>query len=226
MRTRIASMLLSTLLLGLLACGGGSHTATQSGPPATPPAVPATSLVYSDPASSGWRLVKDSSSSARRLVLNLVGPTGERSRGVGFNLKAGQAVSFGLFSNGWHANDLGVFQLLNYHRRAEFPADDPEPVFFAAGVKPGNLLTVGIFQKDRLIDAKAVSSPLVQIALELPTGSSLAAGDTVPISITKARMIPEDIGTVTQDGWYNDAEVLAKSKLQDIQIALGTLKAQ
>jgi len=225
MRNRIVYFLLPGLLLGLLACGGGSNPAPQTGA-YTAPANPAASLVYTDPSTSGWRLVKDSSSTSKRLVLNLVGPVGLKSRGVGFNLKAGDGVSFGLFPNAWHANDLGVFQLLNYHRRPDFPADEPEPTFFAAGVKPGNLLTVGIFQKDRLIDAKAVGSPMLQIALELPAGSILAAGDTVSLSVTKARMIPEDIGTVTQDGWYNDAEVMAKSKVQDIQVAVGTLKGQ
>lgn len=220
---RILSLLFPALLLGFLtACGGGSDSAPQT--PGTVPAAAATGLAYSDPTGSGWRLVKDASSTSTRLVLNLVGPVGVKSRGVGFNLKAGDGISFGLFPNDWHAKDTGVFQLLNYHRSADFPADEPEPVFFAAGVKSGNLLTVGIFQKDRLIDAKVVSSPLVQIALELPTGSKLGSGDTVTLAVTKAKMIPEDIGAMTQDGWYSESELLAKSKMQDIQVAVGTLK--
>lgn len=226
MRHRIATLILPGLLLGLLAACGGSSDPAQ--PPGSAPAAPkATGLAYTDPTGTGWRLVRDASSTATRLVLNLVGPVGTRSRGVGFNLKGGAGVTFGTFSNGWHAHDTGVFDLLNRHRHSEWSLPpDPEPVFFAAGVKPGNLLTVGIFQKDRLIDAKAVSSPVVQVAIELPESTSLAVGDAVALAIPKARMIPEDIGTMDQNGWYNEVEVITKSKAQDISIAVGTLKAQ
>lgn len=225
MRNRFASILVPGLALGLLvACGGGSNVAPQATTTPMPPATPAASLVYTDPDTTGWRLVKDNSSTSKRLVLNLVGPVGIRSRGVGFNLKAGAGVTFGLFSNQWHAKDTGVFDLLNRHRSDMFPPDEPEPTFFGAGVKPGNLLTVGIFQKDRLVDAKVVSSPVLQIAVELPATSTLSAGDQVTLSVTKAKMVPEDLGTMTQDGWYNETELMAKGKPQDIQIAVGALK--
>ena len=58
------SSLLAGLLLGLAVACGGSHTST---PPPAPPAVPAQGLVYTDPTGTGWRLVKDGSSTATRV---------------------------------------------------------------------------------------------------------------------------------------------------------------
>ncbi len=213
------------LTLALLtACGGGS--VSSPGPAPVPSAVAATGFAYTDPAEGGWRLVKDPSSTATRLVLNLVGPVGTKSRGVGFNLQAPSAVVFGTFPNLWHAQDAGVFDLLNHHRPEwDLPAS-PEPVFFAAGVKTGNVLTVGIFQKDRLIDAKAVAAPVVQIALEFDAAraAQVKAGDVLALALTKARHVPEDIGRMNQDGTYDEGDVLAKSKPVDIQIGVGVLK--
>ncbi|HLO66856.1 MAG TPA: hypothetical protein VK188_07540 [Holophaga sp.] len=221
MRKHITACLSALILALAVACGGGNTTEAPA-----PPPVAAKGLAYTDPAGSGWRLVKDASSTSTRLVLNLVGPVGVRSRGVGFNLQAGAKVAFGGFANGWHVRDTGVFQLLNYHRSELFPPEDPEPVFLAAGVRPGNVLTVGVFQKDRLIDAKVVTQPLLQVAVEFDAAKGLAAGDTVPLTVLKARMIPEDLGAMAQDGTYNEAEILAKGKVVDIPLAVGTLKAQ
>lgn len=209
------SLLPASLALTLLltACGGGADTGSKAAPAAT-------GLTYTDPVGTGWRLVKDPSSTGTRLVLNLVGPADLRCRGVGFNLKAAEAVTFGKFPNTWHAEDTGLFELKNSDP-GDFEVATPEPVFFATGVKAGNLLTVGIFQKDRRVSAKAVSTPALRIALQFKAGAG-APGDPVALAITKARMIPEDIGTVDGDFF----ELLAKSKMQDIPIAVGTLKLQ
>jgi hypothetical protein len=212
MRTRSLSLLLCGLMVGLsLACGGGSHSAPATATPA------ATALAYADPSGSGWRLLKDTSSTSTRLVLNLVGPAGLKTRGVGFNLQAPSVVKFGAFANGLAINDTGVYQLLSAAQ-----ADPNEPVALVGGVKSGNLLTAGIFQKDRAQVAQDSGTPLCQIALAFDATAGLQAGDKLPLLITKAKVIPEDIGTIADDLFTLDK----KMKMADINVAVGSLSAQ
>jgi len=214
MRTRSLPLLLSGLVLGFsLACGGGSHST-----PATSATAPAAAgLTYTDPTGSGWRLLKDASSTSTRLVLNLVGPSGLKTRGVGFNLQAPATVKFGAFANGLAIHDAGVYQLLSLAQ-----ADPNEPVALIGGVKPGNILTAGIFQKDRAQAAQNSGIPLCQIALVFDATSGLHAGDKLPLQITKAKVIPEDIGEATDDLLTLDK----KMKMADITLAIGSLSAQ
>lgn len=215
MRIRTLSPLapVLTLLLGL-GCGGGSHPAAPT--PAPTPA-PAQSLVYTDPTGTGWRLVKDSSSTATKIVLNLVGPSGLKTRGVGFNLKAPAGVKFMAFSNGLPINDSGVYQL-----SALGSTDPSEPLAITGGVKTGNILSVGIYQKDRDQPAQDSGSPLCQIALQFDASASLSTGAQLGLSILKAKVIPEDIGLVTDDTWT----LSRKMVMPDIAIAVGTLTAR
>ena len=202
MRTRH----LSLLLAGLLLAGCTSQATTPAG----------TTLDYVDPTATGWRLVKDPSSTATRLVLNLMGPAGTLTRGVGFNLKAPASVRFGTFANRLPIRDLGVYQLLS-------KANDPgEPVALIGGVKPGNLLTVGIFQKGREQPAKDSGAALCQIALELDPAAKLPSGEPVSLSIPKAKVIPQDIGKETDD----PATLAPKVRMADVTIALGTLSVK
>ena len=186
---------LSGLLLGLaMACGGGS------GGSSAPPSTPAKSLAYTDPSGTGWRLMKDATSTPTRLVLNLVGPAGLMTRGAGFNLVAPAGIRFGTFPSAdpvpdigvtdFPIRDTGVYELKN----TDNTGDPLEPVLLAGGVKPGNLLTVGIFQKDRRATAKDSGVPLCQIALELDPSHPLEAGASLPLSVVKAKYIAEDIG--------------------------------
>ncbi len=228
-------LLLTTgLLLGLaLACGGGSGSPAA---PATAPAKTATGLAYVDPTGSGWRLVQDASSTPTRLVLNLVGPTGLKTRGVGFNLVAPVSVQYGTFHvdipGTSHATDFpiadtGVYQLLNTDPRDPWTGDpipnDPlEPTLFVGGFKPGHLLTVGIFQKDRRASAKESGVALCRIALTFDASANLKVGDLLPLVITKARHQAEDIGPFS----INPTVALAeKAHLVDMPIAVGVLRA-
>ena len=212
MRLRTLSLVFAGLLLPLaLACGGSSSSSS-----ATASSTPAKSLAYSDPSGPGWRLVKDASSTSTRIVLDLVGPSGLMTRGVGFNLQASAKLKFGTFANGLPINDTGVYQLLSA------AADPNEPVALIGGVKPGNLLSVGIYQKDRAQSAQDSGSPLCQIAVVLDPALGISAGDKLPFQVVKAKAIPEDIGSVTDDLWTLNQ----KTRMTDITVATGTLSAK
>jgi len=213
MRIRSLSLLLSGLVLGLsLACGGSSSSTPST---AVSPA-PAAGLTYTNPTGTSWRLVKDASSTSTRVVLNLVGPSGLKTRGVGFNLQAPAAVKFGAFANGLAINEGGVYQL-----QSAGSVDPSEPIALVGGVKAGNLLTAGIFQKDRNQPAQDSGTTLCQIAVLFDAAAGLHAGDKLPLQITKAKVIPEDIGTVADDLLTLDK----KMKMADITIAVGSLTA-
>jgi hypothetical protein len=191
--------LVSFIALAALA-GCGSSTATQ--------------LQYTDPKSSDWRLVKDPATTKSRLVLALVGPSGTTGRGVGFNLQAGTAARWSTFQSGLPVDDAGVFELLNSQPDPTSPDD---PILLDGGVMEGNILTVGIFQKDRRVSAKDVGSPLLRIAIEL--GANAKSG-AIPLQVLKAKMLPGDIGNLN-----SQLDLFNKSHLNSITIALGTLQA-
>jgi hypothetical protein len=138
------------------------------------------------------------------------------TRGVGFNLQGPAGVKFATFSNGLPINDAGVYQL-----RALGSTDPSEPLAITGGVKKGNLLSVGIFQKDRDLAAQDSGTTLCQIALQFDASANLATKTALPLAILKAKVIPEDIGAVTDDTWTLDK----KMRMADIAIAVGTLTA-
>ena len=213
----------------LAACGGGSG---DSAPPATPvaPKAAPTSLSYTDPTSSGWRLVKDASSTPTRLVLDLVGPAGTQTRGVGFNLKRGMGLAFSPFANGANAADTGVFQLKGTNSNWEsFAGTDADPVLFAsAPLKSGDVLSTGIFQKDRTNAPKDSTAPLVQVAVTLADFTKVdfaavsAATDPFGLHVIKARIVPADIGGMN---FSLTTDVLKKAKMVDVTVDAGVIAA-
>lgn len=237
--TSMAQSLTALVFLGgLLACGGA-----YTPPPAAPGAPTPTagkSLVYTDPVSTDWRLVKDDASTSTSLVLHLVGPKGVKARGVGLNLLSDGSIKFHKFSDadpmkdGNYLKDTGVFQLkLTNSRYSTDLSWMVEPIIFAGGTKSGGkLLTVGIYQKDRAETAKAVSDPvqqpngLLQIGIDLPATNGPASGSVIPLRVIRARIIPEDIGQLPVNPTDTYNSVLDKFHMEDIQIAVGTLKAQ
>lgn len=206
MTLRIPTLSLALSVTLLLGCGGGASA------PVIAPA-PATGLAYVDPAGSGWRLVKDPSSTDTRLVLALVGPAGTPSRGVGFNLQAAESLAFQKFDNDQYLEDAGRYDLLS-------AADDPtEPVAMAGGVKPGNVLSVGLYQKDRAKSAKDSGAPLCRIALALTQPTARPAGANLELRVLKAKIIPSDIGVPTDSAFTLDQ----KLRMAPISVAVGTL---
>ncbi len=237
-------LILSISLAALLAaCGGGdgdsSGEADQVAGDAQAQAdreklAVATTLTYTDPTGSGWRLVRDASSTSTRIVLNLVGPAGLTSRGVGFNLRKGRGVAFGTFTDGAYAVYTGVFELKgsnpNYEPYAGTAAD---PVLFVSSpLKTGEVLSTGIFQKDRTHSPKDLTKPLIQVAVQLSVRDtdvekSFAAGsrkgDVIALAVVKAKMVPADIGGLPD--FALSPEVIAKARMTDITVEVGRLVA-
>lgn len=137
-------------LLSILACSGGGG----SSPAPTPTS---TTLQYTDPASGTYKLVKDASSTAAHLVLNLKGPGGALS-GVGFALEADSTKVT------W-ANLTGSAKVTN----TAFTT----PV--VAGKVTGDELQGGIFQKGVGIPAITADADtvLATVALDLKAGVPL-----------------------------------------------------
>lgn len=216
----------SLALLALAACGSSS-----SPPPTSPPPTPPTTISYVDPAGDGWRLVRDPASTPTRIVLDLVGPAGTPVRGVGFNLQKGTSLVFGTFADGGYAHDTGVFELTGSNANFEpYAGTDADPRLFVSGVLPsGNVLSTGIFQKDRTRVPKAPDHPVVQVAIELAPGAPAIARDSWQMStayalqVVKARIVPADIGGMD---FILTPTVIAKAKMQDIEIAVGAIEAK
>jgi hypothetical protein len=211
----------------LAACGsGGGGGAPQSAVDVPSPSpVAAASLVYADPAPTGWRLMRDPASTPTRVLLNLVGPDGEKVRGVGFNLKRGKCAAFGKFEFGAYAMNTHVFELKGTNSRFEpYAGTEADPVLFvSAPLKSGDVLSTGIFQKDRTRSAKAVAVPVLQVALELNPTAGCHAGDVVALSVIKARVIPDDIGAMD---FQLTHEAIAKAKMATVAIGVGSLTAK
>ncbi|GLH74545.1 hypothetical protein GETHLI_30470 [Geothrix limicola] len=228
---RIYSILTPLMLLvfvGSFTGCGGAYTPPPEAPAAT--AAAAIGLAYTNPSTSGWALVKDASSSPTHLVLNLVGPAGLKARGVGFNLASDGSVQFHKYADGTYLKDTGVFQLKlatpNLYS-TKYP-NFYEPVILIGGTKnAGKLLTVGIFQKDRAQPAQPLTAPLCQIGIDFGAATAaLPSGTTIPLNLVRARIIPEDIGVIPTIPNVDWTDVLNKFRLEDIQISVGTLKAQ
>jgi hypothetical protein len=188
-------------------------------------------LAYTDPTTTGWALVKDASTTPSHLVLNLIGPSSLKARGVGFNLASNGSITFHKFADGAYVKDTGVFQLKlttpNLYTTT-YPTFY-EPTLVAGGVKNGGkLLTVGIYQKDRAQAAQSLTAPLCQIGIDFDATatSALPSGTVIPLNLVRARIIPEDIGAVPSSYSGSWTDVLNKFRMEDIQIAVGSLKAE
>jgi hypothetical protein len=207
MKPMYTRTLVVSLLTGLLVAGcSGSNTSSAS------------KLDYTDPQSTGWRLVKDGSSTPTRLVLSLVGPSGTMTRGVAFNLQAPAGVRWSTFWTGLPVEDTGVFELKNSTPDPSLPATAEDPILFDGGVMDGNVLTVGIFQKDRRYTAKDSGAPLLRIALELIPSSVVGP---IPLTLKKAKVLPGDIGAYTD----SQQDIITKTHLDTITVAVGSLHA-
>lgn len=168
MRLSSSSLL---ILLPLLACGGGGGGSTPAPAPAQP------KLVYTDPTSGSYRLVRNAAlSTNQHLVLDLVGPSGSQGRGLAFALTAEAAKAT------WSKPEAG----------------DPEvvaPAGFDLGAAPrilkvrltGGTLRAAYAQQGPGVPAKNLGVPLGRVALDLVPGAS----GTIALGAAECQVLPD-----------------------------------
>ncbi len=159
------SLALPTLLLLLTACGGGGGGSSPQGP------THATALAYTDPSGSGWRLVRDASSTPSHLVLNLVGPTGGANFGVAFTATSDAAKA------PWAKVGPGDAE---FAKNLTYTLGSGS-TFFRTQVQAQDLVA-GIFQKGVGGTPTPTGAPVLQVALSLGTG--VPQGAEIPLAVS------------------------------------------
>ncbi len=164
-------------LATLLACGGGGG----GGTPAPPPKTIADTLTYTNPTAGNYRLVRDSTSTQSRLVLDLVGPATGTAHGVAFILTLSGSAS-------WTNPD-------SYTQNVAFSLGSTPQIL--SRKLSGNTLQVGIFQKSKATGqnptpatAVSLNQTLAKVSLDL--GTSVPVGTTITISATKGSVMLAD----------------------------------
>ena len=145
---------------------------------ATATVSPASGPGYTDPTAPGWRLVKNTTaSSGNKLVLDLVGPTGQSGRGVDLTLAVDSTK----------ANWIKVSTSdTEFVANQKFVLGSGTPLL--KGLVQTGTLKVGVFQKGGT--ATAYSGGLISVALELKLSSSLGGGTVIPLTVVKAHALP------------------------------------
>lgn len=167
------------LLLVEACAGGGGGTPTPTPPP---PNVWATSLAYVDPGGTGCRLLKNAAlSTPTRLVLDVVGPTGQTGQGVSFILRVDGAKA------SWvnPPASAGLVQSLAFN-----PGSGPAAL--VGKDKGGGELQGAVFQKTGSL---ALGQPLARVCLELKA-NSVAANSSIGFAFNSGNAL-SDSGTVT-----------------------------
>ncbi len=186
---RILMSVSATALLVLGACHK-SNTPTVTTPV----------LVYTDPTSGTYRLVRDTvRSTSTRLVLNLVGPAGTAGRGIAFALQLS-----GTPDQKWTKVDTGDAQLV---QNKAFNLGPGARSIFTAKAAPDGTLQVAICQKGDTAPAIAFGPgvPLVSLAIETPA-----------LSDPPRLVVPKDSARV----WAEDGTLNA------VDLSVGTLKVE
>ena len=161
-------------LLGLLACGGGGSSST----PPPPPAPTATTLVYTDPTTGTYKLMKNASSSGSHLVLDLVGPSTGTGMGVALALTADTTKVT------WVDVPPGGTTSVLMQNGTQFVLGAGTPIQKAKAT--GNLLQATVAQKAPQ-GAASLNGPLLRVALDLKTGLGLAQGTAITLSADAGR---------------------------------------
>jgi len=157
----------------LFACGGGKSGSST-------PAQTAKGLAYADPASGDYRLVRDASlSSGTKLVLDLVGPSTAYGRGIAFTFTVDSKADLVKVADtdSQYVQNGSVFDL---------GATSPKLLL---GIKSNGTLDATIAMKGTG-NAKLMNGVLARIALELHSATSSASGTGIPLSLTKAKLLP------------------------------------
>lgn len=193
LKNRIHGVLALAALM--TACGGGGGG--SSTPPPLPPPAKATSLAYSDPAGSGFRLLRQPESTPTKLVLGLMGPTGGQGRGIAFTLTADPAqVDVVKVADGdsEYLQPGTVFDLGSGPR-------------IHKGLLQGGALRATLAQKG-ISAPKTMNGILAKFALQFRSSANMNSGTTIALGATEGEYLPATGAPVT------------------MTIELGTLRAQ
>ena len=177
---RILSASNLSFLFLLSACGGGGGS---SAPTPTPVPTPtwATSLAYTDPPATGFRLVKNTSlSTPSHLVLDLAGPSGQNAQGLSFILTA----DAGKVQWTTPPSASGLVQNLAFSLGSGTPALVGKDI-------GGGILQGAAFQK---AGSQPLGQPLLRVCLDLKPGS-VAVNANVSLSCTGGNLL-SDTGSV------------------------------
>jgi hypothetical protein len=152
---------LGCVALGILGCSGSNTSAPAA----------STKLGYTNPTTSGYRLVADPSSTGTHLVLNLVGPSGSQIQGGTFTLTSDAAWSSTVAEGGALQLGSGVKLLKSQVK--------------------GSALEVAIYQKG-VTAATLAEKPLFAVALDVKTG----AKGPIALTATDAKILDAAGNTV------------------------------
>lgn len=190
---KVWASLTTLLLLGLIACSGGSDNPSPQ-PNPIPTIKYASNLVYTDPGGSGYRLLRGTSSTTGKLVLELRGPASDSGTGINFGIQTGTPrVSFVKVSD----SDVEFVQ------SSVFQLGNTEPRLIKS-VADSGVLRVSIAQKGQA-NARPLGNVLARMAVQLgyaETGTNillkaidaeimLADGTFKPIEVAVGELIAE-----------------------------------
>jgi hypothetical protein len=171
MRNIIFASTAGLMAMCFLACGGGGKKSEPS-----PAPIIATTLSYTDPPNSGYRLVKGPASSGGLLVLELRGPAGIMGRGATFSVEAdGAKADFVKVS----AADAEMA-----HQGDVFQLGGGTQLFKA--IQDGNALRVSLAQKGAG-NAQNLDGVLASVALQLKPGT---AKGPIDLRVAGAKILP------------------------------------
>ncbi len=170
---------LSTLVLaGLAACSGGGG---GGGTTPTPSKTIADRLDYTNPSAGTYTLVKDASlSSSTHLVLNLLGPAGTATTGVGFYLSADSTKVT------W-TKPAGSDTILAHN--GLFDLGSAPQMAVAKTVGSGDQLQVGYFQKGTTKAAVTLSATSILASVALDLKANIPVGTTVNLSAISGKAV-------------------------------------
>jgi hypothetical protein len=184
-------------LAGFLACGGGGGGSTPPPAPAT-----ATSLVYTDPTTGTYKLVKNAASSGSHLVLDLMGPSSGTASGVSITLSADAAKVT------WVDVPAGGTTATLMQNGTQFTLGTGTAIQKAKAT--AGVLQATVAQKGLAVPAASLNGALLRVALDLKSGLGLSQGTAITLSADAVKsQVLDGAGTITP-----------------ITISVGTLTAQ
>lgn len=171
-------------LASLLSCGGGSGGGSATTPP--PNKTIADTLAYTDPSTGNYKLVRDSSSTSSKLVLNVTGPSGATGHGLALILNiGGTSASWATVAGSAYVQN-GPFNL----------GSGPQMQVGKTGAN--SQLQIALFQKQNSATAVALNQNLAKISLTL--GNNVPINTPITVSLSKGTVLLADGSLVDLTG--------------------------